>query len=94
MAQGENNRKPTERQQRYLRQLAIERGESFTPPRTMAEASAEIRRLKSRRPSSRVETRIDRKAVSEAFASAGGAARVTDDEVTGYGGSATWRKRG
>ena len=95
MAQGKKNTgKPSTKQLRYLRQLAEKRGETFTSPQTFAEADREIKRLLKRRPSSRVETRIDRKAVAEAFASAGGAARVRDDEVTGYGSSAAWRQRG
>jgi hypothetical protein len=41
---------PTARQQRYLRQLALQRGVSFVPPRTRLEASRLIDQLKRRRP--------------------------------------------
>lgn len=41
---------PTARQRRYLRQLAMQRGVSFVPPRTCFEASRLIDQLKRRRP--------------------------------------------
>ena len=94
MAQVPDNDRPTEKQLRFLRSLACSRGETFSSPATRAEASAEIQRLKDRKPSSRVETRIDRKAVAEAFERRGGGARVRDHEVTGYGSTASWRERG
>lgn len=81
--------KATSKQLRFLRSLAQSRGETFTYPATKAEASAEIQRLKDRKPS----TRIDRQAVSEARDERGGGARVRDDEVAGYGSTASWRWR-
>ena len=41
---------PTPPQQRYLRQLAMQRGISFVPPRTCFEASRLIDQLRRRRP--------------------------------------------
>jgi hypothetical protein len=82
---------PSARQMRYLRSLASQRGESFAFPRTAAEASAEIERLKGRRRSSATERRVERLEVSRAMASGGDAAAVRDSEIVGYGSSARWK---
>jgi hypothetical protein len=84
------SRPASDKQLRYLRSLAIQRGESFAYPSTTAEASAEIERLKKRRPGSYTERRIEREQVSRDMAERGGAARVRDSEVEGYGSSARW----
>jgi hypothetical protein len=47
--------------------LANRTGQTFTNPKTSAEASAEIKRLKGARPSSRVEVRIERKQIAESI---------------------------
>lgn len=86
-----NPKPPSARQMRYLRDLAAQRGESFAYPQTAAQASAEIERLKGRRPSSATERRIERLEVSRTMAARGGAATVRDSEITGYGSSARWR---
>ena len=62
-AVGVSERPPSDKQLRYLRSLVLQRGESFGYPRTSAEASAEINRLKQRRPSSFTERRIEREQV-------------------------------
>ena len=80
---------PTLKQQRYLRSLAEQTGTSFTPPRTKAEASREIERLKQLGASPRHERREDREAVART--PRGGETRVRPSEVTGYGSSARWR---
>ena len=82
---------PSARQMRYLRDLAAQRGESFAYPRTAAEASAEIERLKGRRRSSATERRVERLEVSRAMACRGDAAAVRDSEIVGYGSSARWK---
>ena len=76
---------PTTKQQRELRRLASRTGQSFTPPRTKAEASAEIRRLRASGPSPYVERRLERSADVPAYGTA-----VRDDETTGYGQTAHW----
>ena len=84
--------KPTERQLRYLRQLASTRGQSFTPPTTKTEASMEIQRLKSNRPQRRVERQAEVFAYGHGIDDRwGGATAVRADEIEGYGSSATWR---
>jgi hypothetical protein len=83
--------RPTPRQMRYLRNLAMQRGESFAVPRTFAEASTQIDRLKRRRRSSQAERRIERREVSRDLAFGGDAAAVRDSEIVGYGSSARWR---
>jgi len=86
-----NTNPPTAKQMRYLRGLAEVRGESFAYPRTVAEASAEIERLKGRRRETRAERRREQLTISRALAAAGDAARVRDSEISGYGSQATWR---
>jgi hypothetical protein len=82
---------PTARQQRYLRQLALERGVSFVPPRTCFEASRTIDQLLGRSPESRADRRRETRAVQDDVArGAGGAARVREDEVSGYGSKCRW----
>lgn len=81
----------TTKQLRYLRNLAEQRGESFSYPHTAVEASAEIERLKSRRRGSYVERRIEREQVCNDMAARGGAAAVREEEIVGYGSSARWQ---
>ena len=85
---------PTARQQRYLRSLAMQRGVSFTVPRTRAEASRLIDELRRRPVDSAAGRRRDVRAVQDAMATGrGDAARVREElEVTGYGATATWKR--
>jgi hypothetical protein len=84
---------PTPRQQRYLRQLAMQRGVSFVPPRTCFEASRLIDELSRRAPDSAADRRREIRAVQDDMVRhRGDAARVIEGlETTGYGSSATWR---
>lgn len=84
-------KKPTTKQMEYLGDLAKRTGETFPFPTTRAQASAEINRLKRRPVLSSAERR------REAFEARcrdgerhGDAATVREDEVAGYGASATW----
>ncbi len=85
-----SGRPPSDKQLRYLKNLAAQRGESFTYPHTVAEASAEIERLLGRKRGSYVERRIEREQVSRDMAERGGDAAVRDTEIEGYGSSARW----
>ena len=87
-------RPPTARQQRYLRQLALQRGVSFTIPTTSAEASRLIDELKRREPEPLADRRRELRAVQAEMAlGRGDDARVREElEVTGYGASATWKR--
>ena len=84
---------PTARQQRYLRQLALQRGVTFVIPKTRAEASRAIDALKRRRPEPVADRRREIRAVQDDMARRrGDAARVIEGvETTGYGSSATWK---
>jgi hypothetical protein len=84
---------PTGKQLRLLRALALERGESFATPQTRAQAGREIGRLKARKRSTRIDRAIDRGEVSRRLAAGGDDARVRCSEITGYGASATWRRK-
>jgi hypothetical protein len=84
---------PTARQQRYLRELAMQRGVSFVPPRTRFEASRLIDQLKRRAPEPAADGRREIRAVRDDMARhRGDDARVIEGlETTGYGSSATWK---
>ena len=83
--------KPTARQLRYLRRLAEQTGTTFTTPTTRRQASEQIERLKQRSRSAGIERREDRQVVSRALAQDQPASSVRDDEISGYGGNASWR---
>jgi hypothetical protein len=85
---------PTARQQRYLRQLALQRGVTFAVPKTRAQASRAIDTLKRRRPEPVNDRRREILAVQDDMArSRGDNARVLEGiETTGYGSSATWTR--
>ena len=59
---------PTARQQRYLRQLAIQRGVTFVVPKTRAEASRAIDALKRRKPDTAADRRREIRAVQDDMA--------------------------
>lgn len=87
--------KPTPKQLGYLRRLAASRGQTFRYPQTRAEASAEIRRLRSTRPDSRLNRALEREAARRMPAwSSRDAAAVREDEIEGYGSSARWAHSG
>lgn len=91
-AQSKASKSPTPRQLTYLRSLAMQRGESFAAPRSFAEASAEIDRLKGRRRLSRAERRLESFQLRRDAASVGrDAASVHESEIEGYGSSARWK---
>jgi len=83
---------PTARQQRYLRQLAMQRGISFVPPRTCFEASRLIDQLRRRRADTVAERRREIGAVQDDMArNHGDAARVIEGvETAGYGSNCRW----
>jgi len=82
---------PSQKQLRYLRILAEDCGETFVSPRTKAEASREIKRLKGRRRLSSFDRRReDLQLSAEADAPRGDAARVREDELVGFGSTAAW----
>jgi hypothetical protein len=84
-------KKPTAKQLSYLRTLAQRTGQTFTWPQTTQEASAQIRRLKGTPPSSRLERRIEHKQIADQIASGpADSARVRDDEILGWGSTASW----
>lgn len=85
---------PTSKQLAYLRALAERTGQTFATPRTSQEASAEIRRLKAAPGETRLERSIERGEIADAITTgAQDSVRVTRNEVTGFGSSATWSKR-
>ncbi len=84
-------KKPSDKQLRYLQDLALQRGESFTYPTTAAQASAEIDRLKGRKRMSLTERRREARELSREMAERrGDAAAVRSSEIKNYGSAATW----
>ena len=84
---------PTARQQRYLRQLALQRGVSFVLPKTRAQTSRLIDELKRRAPDPVADRRREIRAVQDDMARGrGDSARIREGvETTGYGSDATWK---
>jgi hypothetical protein len=86
---------PSARQLNYLKALANRTGQTFTYPRTSRDASREIQRLKTVRPTSRIELELERLDVASEQA----ARQVNCDvpihsgEIEGYGSTATWSRR-
>ena len=77
---------------RYLRDLAVQRGESFAYPSTFAEADREIKRLRGKKRTSSADRRREVNTVRREMSERrGDAASVRADEVVGYGSNATWR---
>ncbi len=83
---------PSARQQRYLSQLAVQRGVTFVVPKTRAEASRAIDALKRRRPEPVADRRRELRAVQDDLARGrGDDARILEGlETTGYGSNCRW----
>ena len=83
---------PTARQQRYLRQLALQRGVTFVVPKTRAQASRAIDTLKRRRPEPLADRRREIRAIQDDMAqNRGDSAKVLEGiETTGYGSNCQW----
>lgn len=78
---------------RYLRILQEQTGQTFAWPQDEAHASREINRLKKVKKDSWDERRRERRQVQSDMANGrGGAPRVRDDELSGYGSSARWQR--
>ena len=80
---------PTAKQLRYLRALANQTGTTFTPPQSSYEASKAIKEMQQRPVSSHHERDGDRGSVASRDGASAGV-DVRDDEITGYGSTATW----
>ena len=79
---------PSFKQLRYLRTLASRAGQTFATPHTRAEASAEIRRLKSVR--SAGFTFAEQQAEQVAREDNGDVAIVQAWEIAGHGSNCRW----
>jgi hypothetical protein len=83
-------RPPKPKQIKYLEDLAIKTGTSFTWPKTSAQAHLEINRLLALSPSSRADRRLETEQLRRDFTTGrGDAAAIRPDEIGGYGASAT-----
>jgi hypothetical protein len=86
---------PSPRQLTYLKALANRTGQTFTYPKTSAQASREIQRLKTARPSTKVELAMERfdLAAENAAREANCDVRIDPEEIAGWGSNATWSQR-
>ena len=87
----ETTNRPTAKQLAYLKALAVRTATTFTYPRTSSEASREIDRLRKRAPLSAQERSIERYDLDRDRDVLAPATDVRDEEIVGYGSSATWR---
>lgn len=83
---------PTQKQLSYLRSLAVSRGETFVVPRSKAEASQEIERLRGRRRSSHADRAAERFAGRQIADRWAPATAVRPEEIEGYGSTARWAR--
>jgi hypothetical protein len=82
---------PTPKQLRYLRDLALGRGQTFAYPETFDEADRQIKRLLKVKRTSGADRRREARAISAEMAERrGDAARVRDHELGGYGSNCRW----
>jgi hypothetical protein len=79
----------TAKQLRYLRALTNQTGTTFTPPKSSHEASKAIKEMQQRPVSGRHERDGDRGSVASRDGASAGV-DIRDDEITGYGSTATW----
>ena len=84
---------PSARQLNYLKALANRTGQTFTYPKTSRDASREIQRLKTVRPTSSIELERLDVAAEQAAREANCDVRVDLSEIEGYGSTATWSRR-
>lgn len=82
--------RPTVRQLRCLRALALRTGTTFAKPATKAQASREIDRIKRLQPLTSPERQIERARQHEDSEGMLAASAVKAQEITGYGSSAKW----
>lgn len=85
-------RKPTPRQLRYLKDMAMGTRGSFAYPRTFDDADREIKRLRKKKQTPAADRRRETQGVRRAIAERrGDAASVRDEELGGYGSGASWK---
>jgi hypothetical protein len=83
---------PTRKQLAYLKSLATRTGQTFAWPPTRAQASREIRRLKSLSPAPDLPAGFDLDA-ERAAREANADVPIQAFEIAGFGSTATWSQR-
>lgn len=82
---------PSKPQLELLKELTDETGETFIWPKSYGAASKEIKRLIATKRTSRADRRREAAQLSDDLATRfGDAASVRDDELSGYGSTASW----
>jgi hypothetical protein len=83
----------TPRQLAYLRRLASKPGTSFTPPASRSDANHEIGRLKAIRKNGFTFAEHEQYLREANQVQPRYAPSIRDDEIEGYGSTATWGRR-
>ena len=86
------NTRPTGNQLAYLKSLATRTGQTFAWPQTRAQASREIRRLKSLPATEERPGDFDLDA-ERAAREANADVPIQDFEIAGFGSTASWSRR-
>jgi len=82
--------RPTVRQLRCLRALALRTGTTFTTPKTKAQASREIDRIKRVQSLTSAEKRVEQDRLRTDRDRLLAASTVKAQEITGHGSTAKW----
>jgi hypothetical protein len=92
--QGQRHNRPTKRQMEFLKDLRRQTGCNFGPANTFDDAKEQIELLLAERDyqrSTKADRRIERREATRSLAEeSGDAAAFRDDELAGYGPTATW----
>lgn len=89
-----SNKPPTAKQLAYLKALAERTASTFTYPHTSAAASPEINRLRRGTSLTAEERSIARRALDSDRERLSYGTALHDDEIVGWGSTATWALRG
>lgn len=85
---------PSPRQLGWLKDLAMQTGQSFDWPQTGKQAHEQIERLEALKKTTRADRRRERREVQLDMArKVGGASRVRAAELSGYGSTGRWGPR-
>jgi hypothetical protein len=85
--------KPSRKQLQFHRDLVEQTGAGFPPPKTKDQARRQIRTMLALPRDRRADRLRERHAIRADFEDlSGDAARVRDEELSGYGSTASWRR--
>ncbi len=86
--------KPSAKFLQTLKEMSKERGVTYVPPTTTAEARSQYRALKSVPRLDPIDRRMEDKAIRDEVATGTYGLSFREDEIGGYGSTAHWSARG